>query len=109
MMALLSLAWWGRKLSGVSAQAIAVVALFAVIVVGVSWSIHEVRVAFDEARTQGFEAGKAVAAVSTVVEAAKTADVIREVEAEVSVPVDKAAIAELCKRRASCRERATIK
>lgn len=57
----------------------------------------------------GFDAGKGHSATSTVTEATKTAEAIREAEAETVVPVDKQAIIELCKKRASCRERATMK
>lgn len=41
MMAILSLAWWAQKLSGVAVQAIAIVASIAVLVLGLFWLRHD--------------------------------------------------------------------
>ncbi len=41
MMALLSIAWWGQKLSSVAAQAIYVVAAVACVVLGLAWIRHD--------------------------------------------------------------------
>ncbi len=41
MMALLSLAWWAQRLSGVAAQAIYVVAAVACVVLGLAWLRHD--------------------------------------------------------------------
>ncbi len=41
MMALLSFAWWGQKLSGVAAQAIYAVAAVACVVLGLAWLRHD--------------------------------------------------------------------
>lgn len=48
MMALLSLAWWTQKLSGVAAQAVYIVAGIAVVVLGLFWLRHDARL--DERR-----------------------------------------------------------
>lgn len=41
MMALLSLAWWTQRLSGVAMQAMAVVAIVAAIIGGLTWLRHD--------------------------------------------------------------------
>lgn len=109
MMALLSLAWWGRKLSGISAQAMAVVALVAVIVVGISWAVHEARAALASARSDGFEAGKAVNAVSTAAGAIETASAKREAEASIPLTTEREKIIADCKRDPACRNRGSLK
>jgi hypothetical protein len=59
------------------------------------------------------ETGKAIgtgeASTAAVTAATETATALREAEAETPLPVDKQAILDLCKRRASCRERGAIK
>lgn len=85
------------------------------IAVPVTYGVTKVRAstqiaaASKAAYMQGFDVARGQLSTATVVEATKTAEAIREAEAETPIPVDKQAIAELCKRRASCRERATVK
>ena len=59
MMAFFSLAWWGQKLSGIAAQAIAIVIGVAVVIGGLAWLRHDAviqernraAVAMEKART----------------------------------------------------------
>ena len=41
MMAFLSLAWWAQKLSGIAAQALAVVAVVCAVIGGLAWLRHD--------------------------------------------------------------------
>ena len=63
------------------------------------------RVAYDK----GFGAGEAAASKSTVVAATETARAEREAAEATPIPADKSAVTELCKRRASCRERGMLR
>jgi transposase-like protein len=63
------------------------------------------RAAYD----QGLEAGRGAAAASTVAAATETATAEREAEEATPLPADRSAVNELCKKRASCRERGLMK
>ena len=77
----------------------------------VTYGVSKIRAnaAAVAAYDKGVAAGKGMASTSTVVEATKTADATREAEAETVISPDKKSLLDLCKRRASCRERATLK
>lgn len=78
---------------------------------GITYGVQEFqkgrqwRAAYDK----GFGAGEAAASKSTVVAATETAKIEREVEESTPLPADRSAVIELCKRRASCRERGIVK
>lgn len=76
-----------------------------------SWGGWSLKNKWDIAASykQGVSDGKASAAVEVVAAAKEIAAADREAEAATPLPADKAAIMELCKRRASCRERSAIK
>lgn len=78
---------------------------------GVTYGVQEFqkgrqwRAAYDK----GFGAGEAAASKSTVVAATETARAEREAAEATPIPADKSAVTELCKRRASCRERGMLR
>jgi hypothetical protein len=61
------------------------------------------------ARETGEATGAGKAATAALDAATKTAEAERQAAEEVGTVTDKAAIIELCKRSASCRERRTLK
>lgn len=65
--------------------------------------------AFERGKKEGEELARARASAAAAVEAAKTAEALRQAEEETVVPADKAAVIALCKQRASCKERGALK
>jgi hypothetical protein len=57
------------------------------------------------ARNEGIAIGTGEASTAALEAATETAEAFRAAEAEVVIPAERKAIYELCKRRASCRER----
>lgn len=74
---------------------------------GTMWLKKEWAVAV--AYRQGKIDGEAAVSAKGVANATETAAAIRRAEAETPLPAGKTAIIELCKKRASCRERGTLR
>lgn len=79
--------------------------------VGGTYVFEELRRGWDykAALAEGRASGLAAASSAGVESANQTLTIIREAEAAMPVPADKAAIIALCKRSASCRERGQLK
>lgn len=67
-------------------------------------AIEAARAAYDT----GYESGRASASAATVAAATATAAAEREAIDLTPLPASKAAIVELCRKRASCRERGKL-
>lgn len=92
----------GPQLYLILALALAVPATYGTMWLKKEWAV-------SAAYKQGKTDGEAAVSAKGVASAADTVNEIRRAEAETPLPADKTAIIDLCKKRASCRERGTLR